>query len=94
MFDWLSLLVCMSSLTESVVEYIPIVPAASRQAITFSPLAERTFTLTPWPFNVPEFDLVVEMHHLTQPTFENEAHFHRAWQQSEIDHVVFQVVSG
>ncbi|MEM7030274.1 MAG: DUF3891 family protein [Chloroflexota bacterium] len=90
-FDWLSLLVCMNRLTTTTIEDVPAYPATKRLELDFIPLNEQAFTISPWPFSVPEFELVVEMQHLSQASFDNQQAFNQVWQMRTTRQVVYSV---
>jgi len=92
-FDWFSLLLCMDGLSETVVTNIPGATPKERLEIRIQPLKPRSFTMVPWPFSRPTFDLTVQAHRLPQPTFASHEAFQTAWQASPVETLIFQAVS-
>lgn len=91
-FDWLSLLFCMSRVQESVIVDVPAKTPNTRVEIRLRPIGKHRFTILPWPFNCPHLVLTLEAHHLKQNTFESNEHFQATWQKAEIKPFVFEVI--
>lgn len=87
-FDWLSLLVCMSRLEESVVVDVPGDSPNRRTEIRLRPTGAQSFTVEPWPFGVARFPVTVEVRHLPQATFADDAAFGAAWRLAGVEPLV------
>jgi hypothetical protein len=90
-FDWLSLLLCMQRVSESVVVDIPGATPNRRVEIRLRPTGSNALTITPWPFGCSAFEVVVQAHRLPQATYENDIAFQTAWQSAKLELLVFEV---
>ncbi len=81
-FDWLSLLLCMDTVTESVVTDVPAQLPDERVTITLKPLVDGVLTVSPWTFAEPEFSVTVETRQLPAATFAADRDLQAAWHVS------------
>ena len=88
-FDWLSLLLCMDAISESVVADVPGQSPDERVSITLKPLTDGALTVSPWVFGEPEFSVVVETRQLPAETFAGDGDLQAAWQVAPRDLRVF-----
>lgn len=88
-FDWLSLLLCMDTVTESVVADVPAQSPDERVSITLKPLADGALTVSPWVFAEPEFSVTVETRQLTAEKFADDSDLQAAWRTASRDLRVF-----
>ncbi len=89
-FDWLSLLLCLDVVTESVVEDVPGVLPDERVSITLKSLAEDVLTVSPWAFDVPAFSVAVQTKQLPAETFPDDAALQAAWHATPLS---FRVIT-
>lgn len=80
-FDWLSLLLCMDTVTHTIVENVPGESADERIEITLKAMSPDVFTISPWPFDVPAFSTMLQTKNLPAETFADDAAFQTVWQQ-------------
>ncbi len=88
-FDWLSLLLCMDDITESVVADVPAQLPDERVSITLKPLADGALNISPWPFAEPEFSATVQTRRLSATTFASDADLQAEWHTAPKDLRVF-----
>ncbi len=92
-FDWLSLLLCMDAVTESVVADVPAQSPDERVSITLKPLPDGTLTISPWTFSTPQFSVMAETRQLSAETFANNSELQAAWRVAPRDVRVFTFCS-
>lgn len=89
--DWFSLLLCMNKLSETVVVDVPGRTPNQRLDIRLRPTGSLALTMTPWPFNCPAFELMVQARQLPDATFGSNEAFQTAWQAADVKSLVFRV---
>jgi hypothetical protein len=90
-FDWLSLLLCMNTLTEAVIVDVPGQTSNHRLEIRLRPSERHRFTVDPWPFNQNHFEVMVQAHQLPAATFDSDEAYQAAWRSAEVNPLVFTV---
>ncbi len=88
-FDWLSLLLCMDTVTESVIADVPAQSPVERVSITLKPLADGALTISPWTFTEPEFSVAVQSRQLPAETFADDGDLQAAWRLATMNQRVF-----
>jgi len=88
-FDWLSLLLCMDKLKESVVVDAPGKTPNECVDIRIRPIGENRATILPWPFSRPRFDVMAQARRLPAEKFASNQAFQFAWNAAEIVPLVF-----
>ena len=91
LFDWLSLLLCMRPLSETVIADVPAACPSERVTINFKPLTANVLTIEPWPFKVPAFEITWPAYQLPQETFASDQALQRAWTAVRPTYLTFQV---
>lgn len=90
-FDWLSLLLCMSEPAEAVVPDVPTGSADQRLDLQLRALDRRVLALEPWPFDRPELSFTVQARQLPAAIFADDDALKAAWATGLERLLVFQL---